>query len=196
MLSGAILAGGQSRRMGRDKALLTLAGRTLLEWQVDKLRKAGVEDIMLSGHRAELPDARYVEDVYVGCGPLGGLHACLAAARHDLCVVLSVDVPLIPAEALAEMAMAHLTGKGDATILKHGDRIEPLIGVYSRALLPWAERALWGSNRSMRAFLDLISWQSFAYDGPEAALINVNTPEEYEGLRAMLRQGAQAGVIR
>ncbi|MBR2894704.1 MAG: molybdenum cofactor guanylyltransferase, partial [Oscillospiraceae bacterium] len=129
-MSGVILAGGMSRRMGKNKAELSLMGETLLERQVKKLRALGIQDILISGSDdQDLPGVRKVCDVYPKRGPLGGLHAALQAAKHPCCVVLSVDVPLIPVNALVHLQRSHTSG---VTVLRCGAEEEPLIGIYDR----------------------------------------------------------------
>ena len=99
-VSGIILAGGKSTRMGVDKADLVLDGKTLLEIQIDKMMDMHLTDIMVSGYRGSSPRIKYIEDLVKGMGPLGGLQACFAAADCSDCLVLSVDTPLIPIGAL------------------------------------------------------------------------------------------------
>ena len=95
--SGVVLAGGMSSRMGRSKPELLLRGKTLLQWQVEKLRRLGIADILISGSRCFwLPGTRTVPDILPQRGPLGGLHACLDQAENSRCVVLGVDTPLVP----------------------------------------------------------------------------------------------------
>lgn len=106
-LSAILLAGGKSSRMGRDKAALPFRGMTLVEWQVQKLRGLGIEDIMLSGCRRSVEGTRTFLDECPDRGPLGGLHACMKRALHPDCLVLSVDVPLVPPQALAELVRVH-----------------------------------------------------------------------------------------
>ena len=120
-VSGIILAGGKSARMGIDKADLVLSGRTFLEIQTEKMKTVGVTDIMVSGWWRPLPDVRYVEDMSAGVGPLGGLQACFAAAACEDCLVLSVDVPLIPVSVLTSLLEAHFTGSKAVTLLS-GER--------------------------------------------------------------------------
>ena len=79
-MSAAVLAGGKSSRMGRDKAALPFGGGTLLTYQARKLRALGVKELLLSGAAEAVPGARLVPDLLPGRGPLGGLHACLSAA--------------------------------------------------------------------------------------------------------------------
>ena len=99
-VSFILLAGGHSSRMGRDKAQLCWQGKTFLQHQAEKAQALGVGEILVSGYRGGGCPWRVVPDVYPERGPLGGLHACFQAAAHPLCLVLSVDVPLVSAEIL------------------------------------------------------------------------------------------------
>ena len=119
-ISGIVLAGGFSRRMGTDKAELTLGGLTLLELQVRKLRQIGITDIMVSGYGKPMEGTRAIEDIYPHKGPMSGIHACLKAAKTEACLVVSVDVPLFPAEWLEKLVQAH---DGPVTMLSHGDEL-------------------------------------------------------------------------
>ena len=186
--SGVILAGGRSSRMGRDKGVLRLNGRTLLELQAEKLRTLGIEDILLSGEGCPpLPDTRVIPDEYAGRGPLGGLHACLLAARDPACLVLSVDVPLIPAGALAALCRAH---RGGITVLRHGGVDEPLIGIYDRACAGAAAALLDSGRGAVRALEEVLPWRRWDYDGPEELLLNCNTPEDFDRARRLAEAGA------
>lgn len=176
-LSGIVLAGGASRRMGRNKSELRLNGKTLLQIQVDKLLALDIRDVMLSGANCPtLPGVRVIPDEYEGRGPLGGLHACLRAAENPACLVVSVDVPLVPMTALAQLFRSH---HGGVTVLRHGDLEEPLIGVYDRAVAVDIAALLEADRRAVRALRDKTSWTCFDYTGPEELLINCNTPEDF-----------------
>ncbi len=184
-LSGAVLAGGRSARMGADKWALRLNGRTLLELQAEKLRALGIRDVMLSGAGLPpLPGARVVPDEYEGRGPLAGLHACLRSARNPACLVVSVDVPLIPAEALAALCGAH---RGGITVLCHGGAEEPLIAVYdASAAAVRAAAALLDSGRgAVRALGDALPRSRWDYTGPEDLLLNCNGPEDLDRARRL-----------
>ena len=106
-VSAAVLAGGYSLRMGRDKAGLPLGGKSLIALQAEKLIGLGIGDVMLSGYGDAVTGTRGVPDLIPHRGPLSGLHACLRAAEHPACLILSVDVPLVPEEALLELIAAH-----------------------------------------------------------------------------------------
>lgn len=184
-ISAILLAGGKSSRMGRDKAALPVQGMTLLEWQIQKLRGLGIGDIMLSGSNREMEGVRTVQDRFPERGPLGGLHACLKAARNPDCLVLSVDVPLVPPPLLAELVRLHQQKSAAVTLLRHGDRLEPLIGVYQSALFRRAESILQGEHTAVRRLLDETGFQLLDWPGDEAFFLNCNTPEDYARLQTL-----------
>lgn len=181
-LSAILLAGGKSSRMGRDKAALPFRGTTLLGWQLQKLRGLDIENILLSGSRPEAPGVQVVADEYPARGPLGGLHACLKRAAHPDCLVLSVDVPLVPEQALKALAQAHLSTGADITLLRHGETWEPLIGVYKKDLFRQIEPILQSENTAVRRLLDQVGFETMLWPGDEALFRNCNTPEDYEAL--------------
>lgn len=191
-LSGIILAGGASSRMGADKASLTLEGKTLLERQVDKMRCLGIRDILLSGAGLpQLPGTRAVVDEMPGQGPLGGLWTCLRAARNQACLLLSVDVPLVPCGTLDRLCRAH---RGGVTALRRWEKAEPLIGVYDRSMAGPAGKLLAAGRRSVQALADVLPWAWFDYLGPEVYLRNCNTPQDIETVRALIETYAAVGL--
>ena len=188
-LSGIVLAGGASRRMGQNKSELRLNGKTFLEFQVDKLRALGIRDIMLSGANCPaLPGARVIPDEYEGRGPLGGLHVCLRAAENSTCMVLSVDVPLIQPTTLAQLCHAHRSG---VTVLRHHEQEEPLIGVYDRYVSDSISGLIEAGRYAVRALKDLIPWNCFDYLGPEELLINCNTPKDFAAAKRLMDECAE-----
>lgn len=95
-LTGFVLAGGRSTRMGQDKALLLLEGIPLVQRAVAKLH-AVASEVFLLGNREELaPFAPLVPDLRESCGPLGGMEAALSRASHDWSLILPVDMPFLP----------------------------------------------------------------------------------------------------
>ena len=178
--SAIVLAGGASSRMGRNKAELDFHGETFLAHTVRKLRALGISDIVVSGLQTDLDGVRCVADLYPGRGPLGGIHAGLHAVKNQAALVLAVDTPLLPASLLGELLAVH---RGGITLVTCGDQIEPLIGVYDRALARDCEALLQGDNSSLRRLISRRGYAAHPFDGDPAVLSNCNTPEEY--LRAL-----------
>lgn len=130
-----LLAGGRSSRMGTDKAELSYLGKTFMENLLEKAEQLGIKKKFLSGHDSNLEGVRVVQDYYKDRGPLGGMHACMREMQTDYCLVLPVDVPQIPLEVLQNLLSFHreMMKRGEREIpllLSHGDRTEPLIGIY------------------------------------------------------------------
>ena len=130
-LEAFVLAGGLSRRMGQDKALLRIKGRSLLEIALEKLPAARI-----AGARSDLSSyASIVPDLIPGCGPLSGIEAALAASAAPLNLFLPVDIPQLPARFLAWMVQrAEITG-ALVTVPRILGRPQPLCAVYHRDLL-------------------------------------------------------------
>lgn len=212
-MNAYVLAGGKSSRMGRDKALLDLAGRPLIAHALDKLRALGCTP-SICGSRPDLAAfAPVIPDNVARCGPLGGLEAALYASDSDLNLFLSVDLPLLPLEFLRWLQSRAESTAAAATIPRHAGRPQPLSAIYSRRLLPGLRAALAAGNykimtavsaaaaalpeSSPTSELDLFDTESLAAalvarlwpaDPPlHAWFRNINTPADYELLRAGYR---------
>ena len=103
-ISGYVLAGGRSSRMGTDKALLQLAGKPLIAHAVAKLRRICTDVHILSPNPALAAYAPLVPDLHPSCGPVGGMEAALAHSTHDWSLILAVDLPFLPAAILYRWA--------------------------------------------------------------------------------------------
>ena len=183
-VSAILLAGGYSSRMGKDKAELDFRGHTLLEHQAEKLRSLGITDILISGYENARGGTRFVPDVYPHRGPMSGIHAGLCAAQNDHALVLAVDTPLVPKALLLELIEAHRSG---ITLAEAEGRIEPLIGVYDKALSRACRQLLQGDSVSLHRLFEKADVHALGYQGDPRLLVNCNTPEEYR-LALSLRQ--------
>ena len=121
--AGFVLAGGQSSRMGRDKALVHLAGKPLIEHALGILLNAGLPAAIAGGKPALAAFAPLVEDRHSAQGPLGGICAALAATHARFAVFLPVDLPLIPA--------SHYIYLGDTARLPYGAKSQATIARYA-----------------------------------------------------------------
>ncbi len=192
-VSGVILAGGASRRMGRDKALLDLGGRPLIAVVAERLRAVAGEVIICADQverYAPFAD-RCVPDVYPGVGTLGGLHAGLAAAAHEWAIVVGCDMPFIRPAVLAWFVAA--AANSDLVILRYPDgRVEPLHAVYHRRCVPAIEAAIAAGARRADVFhtglrVRYVSANELASLDPDLwSFRNLNTPEEWRAAQGDL----------
>lgn len=186
-VTGIILAGGKSRRMGRDKSTLELvAGLSLLDSVEQALLQISDDVIVVNNkdERVRSSQVREVTDVYVGGGPLAGIHAGLQAARHETAFVVACDMPFIDLD-LINYLLAASAGY-DVTILRDGDRLEALHAVYRKSALPVIERSLAEGSYKVTAILsqlqvNYIDVETIAGDYDyQRILTNINRPEDYE----------------
>lgn len=142
-LSGVVLAGGRSRRMGRDKAFLTIDGTTLVRRQAALLASVGCGEILISGRPDVdygVPEARIVFDPVEDGGPLAGLVAALNAMKHARLLALAVDLPHMTPQFLRTLLAAGDAGVSVVPYGQHG--YEPLGACYARSLAEPAKVAL------------------------------------------------------
>lgn len=184
-----VLAGGDSRRMGRTKAWLAVGETTLLQWVVDRLAPAFSEVVVSFAQpeqvREHLP-YRLVFDRKPAAGPLAGLEAGLGVAKHEVTFAVACDMPYVTQE-VAQMAVAASAGC-DAAIPKIDGRAEPTCAAYRRPSLPRITAALDAGRykaSDLAEHLD-VTW----LEGLDAHLFrSLNGPDDYERFRHELSRG-------
>lgn len=189
-LAAFILAGGKSTRMGRDKAFVEFHGRTLLEGALDLARSVSA-DVRIVGDPAKFAAmAPVVEDVFPGCGPLGGIHAALRASSSDLNFILAVDMPFVSISFLHDLIERARNSPAIVTVPRAGRGFQPLCAVYRRAFADTAENALKRGRYKIDAsfaieYTQVITEDELKEKGfPPEIFRNLNTPEELaEGSR-------------
>ena len=159
--SAVLLAGGASRRMGVDKALLKLKApgghspsRLLWQRQLDTLQALGPAEILVSGpRRPGFPaSVRCITDRVPSCGPLGGIATCLAQVTTPRLLVLAIDLPLMETDFLTRVLQACVPGKG--AVPRGPAHYEPLAAVYPRAAAEIANAALDAGRFRLQGFVD------------------------------------------
>src|SRR5450755_2875158 len=183
-----ILAGGKSTRMGTDKAFVVLEGRMLLARALDAAR-ALTSDVRIVGEAAKFAAfAPVVEDVFPGCGPLGGIHAALRASAAELNLMLAVDVPFASVGLLEFLVGRARTSAAVVTVARVGGW-QPLCAVYRREFAGIAETALSEGRYRIDGLFEIvptvaISEEELVEAGFSSAMFrNLNTREDVEGAR-------------
>lgn len=185
-----LLAGGESRRMGRAKALLPVGSTTLIEYLAERLAPGFDEVLVAARDREQVPAGlrdRVVLDRHPGQGPLAGIEAGLAAARREVVFALACDIPNLTSET-AERLVAASAGH-DAAVPRSAGRPQPAAAAYRHSAAPAIRAALEaGRNRAADALAALnVRWIE---DLDPAELRNLNTPEDYRAfLDAMRKNG-------
>lgn len=187
-MAGFVLAGGRSRRMGQNKALMDFGGLPMVV-HVARIVARVADPVTLVGTPAAYGGVgiRTIGDLRPGRGPLAGIEAALCDSQSDWSLIVACDLPRI-AEAHLQALGAALSTDHDVVIPVHEDgKLEPLCAVYHRRCLPAVENAL---NQNRLKVLDLL--EQFALwkvpVGRADAFLNVNTQEDW------LQAGGAAGV--
>ncbi len=152
-LSAVILAGGQSRRMGCDKAWVEFQGKPFIKVALEKVRRLGASDVFISGR----PGADYsslhermLVDLEPGNGPLGGIERALREALHPLVLVLPVDLPQMSLEFLQKLISR--CDQHTGVVPRHSGALEPLVAVYPSRCHSYAAHALASGQFAVRDF--------------------------------------------
>jgi len=197
-VTAAVLAGGASRRMGRDKAFLRLDGEFLIEVVLDHVAQVCDEVLIVGG------DPRLygqfgppvVADRYPGVGVLAGLHAALEVATYGCILAVGCDMPFLKPDLLR--AFVGWAEGYDVVILRQGRQVEPLHAVYRRACLPAIERAIRAGERRIVSFFSSVRVRYVSeeevvpFDPRLTSFRNVNTPEEWRAAKEDWQNGEVA----
>lgn len=183
VVSAAVMAGGKSRRMGRDKAWIEFEGRPLIARVIEVLREVADEVLVVANDArfAEL-GVRVVPDRFPEGGALGGIATGVGAAQHELVLVAACDMPFTSA-AVWRLLVERAEGS-DAVVPRIAGEYETLHALYTKGCLPAMERALASGKMRVISFFDDVAVHEVGeadlrrVDPGLRSFINVNTPEE------------------
>lgn len=203
-VTGVILAGGQSRRMGANKALMQLGDDSLIAHVIRRMRRVVDELLLITNSPTEYVhlDVPMHGDIIPDTGALGGIYTGLTHASHDAVLCVACDSPFLEPKLLAYLAS--VLGEYDAvmpytqseTPADHNDvqiTLQTLCAAYSKRCLPIIESMLRDSELRVhalqeRAHIKRISpevWQDFDPEG--MSFFNINTPEDFESADSHIR---------
>jgi molybdopterin-guanine dinucleotide biosynthesis protein A len=202
-VTGVLLAGGKSRRMGEDKRYLVVGEQTLLERGLGVLHSIFQEVLVVIAQDSPPlgVDARVVRDLVPDCGSLGGLYTGLTQATAPCIFVVACDMPFLDQAVIAQFTSRRATA--DIVMAKLAARLHPMHALYGKRCLPAVEQMIGArqlkiqemvSHASLRVQYvteaDLLtidpSWHSFQ---------NVNTPADLEAARSLLTRVPPSGQL-
>jgi molybdopterin-guanine dinucleotide biosynthesis protein A len=192
-ITGVVLCGGAATRFsGEEKPLKPLLGRPLIERLCERLRPQ-VSELVIVANRRQLDYARYADRVvddgpYLGRGPLAGIAAGLAAARHEWVVCVPGDAPHLPETLVDALRTARARARAEVAIVDDGCGTQPLFCLLPRALLPGLRAYLDTGGTAPRVWLprhrlasaDFRHWPRWGW--------SVNTSHEWAAAEAELRK--------
>lgn len=196
MLTVAIQAGGESRRMGYNKALIPFMGQTLIERIYQRLIPLGDEIIVTTNQPEDYPflSLPLIADLQPGCGALGGLYTALSAARHALVAVVACDMPFVNPSLLAAQMELLIRLGCDAVLPQTNYGLEPFHAVYRRDPCREAiDLALQSGQRRADSWLAQVQMCTISlaeiqqYDPQGLAFLNINSPEDLAAAERIAR---------
>lgn len=190
MLTICIQAGGQSSRMGEDKALKPFLGRPLIQRVIERLSPVA-DELIVTTNRPD--DYAFLDlhltlraDLKPGRGALGGLYTAIASAAHPIVAVVACDMPFASSTLIEAASRLLVEEEADVVIAQSEEGYEPLHAVYRReTCLPAIEAAIDADQWKVIAWLPQVKVRVLTpeeikrYDTLGLAFWNVNTPEEF-----------------
>ena len=190
-ISCIVLAGGESNRLGTNKAFLKIGDRVLIENILEKMAQIGDEVIIVTDFAQEYGylEARLVSDVYPGKGVLGGVYSGVKAAHSDHSLVVACDMPFLDLRLLRYMIL--LSPGQDVVIPRVGGLTEPLHAIYSKQCLQPIERVLASGGRRIIDFFPEVRVRYIEdqeirlFDPQGLSFFNINTPADLAKARGL-----------
>jgi len=191
--SVAILAGGQSRRMGQNKALMQLQGETILQ-RVINVAAPLTDDLFLvtnTPHVYRTFNLPMVADILPGNAALGGIYTAITKATYDWVLVLACDMPLLDPNVITFLAAQRR--QADVVVPQVGARPETLHAFYKKSCLPVIEAQITAHRLKIVEFFDQVVVQTVSKTTLQTVtsdfnfLINLNTPEDLQRVKSILR---------
>lgn len=194
-VTGIVLAGGMSRRLGRDKAVEVIGGQALISRVLDGLSQVADELVVVvnTQERAEelpLPDSVVVAvDIYPDTGSLGGIFTGLSASSNEWGIVVACDMPFLNLELLGYLLSFRDSHDLVVPVIEH--RPEPTHAAYSKVCLPAIETRLRANDLKIAKFFDDVRAKYVSqrhveeFDPSKLSFFNVNTEEDLTRARML-----------
>lgn len=185
----SILCGGKSSRMQSEKGLVLYQNKPFIEYIIEAVLPIS-DNIQLITNTGDYDYLafRKIKDIVVDKGPLGGIYSALVHSETEMNLILSCDIPLISTEILRDLIEKY-TSNFDVSIFEDTNRIHPLIGVYSKKILPVLKEAIDGNDLKMMRFISNVKCQFIPITEAKRHLFkNINSVAELNELNTNLSQ--------
>lgn len=197
MKSVAIQAGGESSRMGRDKALLPFLGKPLIERVINRVASLGDELIITTNRPGDYMKFGFplYGDILPGYGALGGLYTALSVCRFPVVIVVACDMPFVSAEIMTMSIEMLQGGNADVVIPRTKNGYEPFHAVYRReTCLPAIKSAIQSGEKRLISWFPSVKISQIPvsdlldHDPRRIAFMNLNTTEEFINAESLARE--------
>lgn len=177
-ITGIIIAGGKSSRMGVNKALLNLGKKTLIAHSIELLGSI-CDELLISANSSEYDDYNIpvIRDNYLGLGPIGGLEAALSQSKTEHNFVISCDTPFVSKSIFYSLAQNIQNEKAVVPLVNN--RLEALVAYYSKSMLPLIREQIQQKNYKLQALLKTANAKFVNFNQPDI-FRNINTNADLE----------------
>ena len=193
-MTSIILAGGKSSRLGRNKALQVIEGKSLIQWVVDRLAILSTEIIIATAHGEAIPCSsavrlKTVADIYPGKGPLVGIYSGLIASSSPRAIVVGCDTPFLSVGLLEYMTQ--ICSAFDVVIPRIKNKLEPLCAVYSKNCLVPIQELLEQDERRIRKLFSMVKVKYVeedeinSFDPEHLSFFNINNQADLDKARRL-----------
>lgn len=185
----SILCGGKSSRMQSEKGLVLYQNKPFIEHIIEAVLPIS-SNIQLVTNTNDYDYLAYkkIKDIIIDKGPLGGIYSVLVHSDSEMNLILSCDIPLISTEILLELVEKH-NSNFDVSVFEDAERIHPLVGIYSKKILPILKKAIDSNDLKMMHFISNVTHQRIPIANKKRELFkNINSVAELNELNTNLFQ--------
>lgn len=174
-VTGIILAGGKSSRMGTDKATLEYKGKMLFDWSLQTIKPL-CNQIVVSSNSPKLNNYGYkvIADIYTNAGPMAGIAACLEQSDNEIAIVIACDTPFIDTK-VYETLLQHINSFDVVMACNETNYAQPLIACYKKSVLPFLNSQLQAGNYSLKSLLNIDKCKLQKFNSNQLS-VNLNSP--------------------
>ena len=185
-ITGVILAGGKSRRMGYNKALLQIGNQTIIQRVLASLKQVTSSQLIVTNfpEEYEFLDLPMKSDILPGKGAFGGIYTGLSVSETPYCLVVACDMPFLNVDLL--QYMTQIVQGYDIVIPKHSKGYEPLCAIYAKSCTPHIEKLLKANQLRIIEIFSYVRVREVSeseiknYDVDGWMFFNINTHEDYQ----------------
>lgn len=185
-ITGVIVAGGKSSRMGQDKGLLRLGDKHLVQYSIEALQLL-CPQLLISTQNEWYAQFGYplVNDIIKDCGPMGGIYSALMISETQYILALACDMPFVSTQILE--ILTENIHHYDCVVPAIGNKYEPLCAVYSKSLIPAMEQCIKTGHYALNDLIMESSHYFIDFENDADAFMNLNTLTDLEKSKRLIQ---------
>ena len=177
-ITGVVLAGGESSRMGEEKSLMQFKKQKLIDFSISALRPY-CSEILISSSKAihQMVSCRIIADEFRKIGPIAGIHSALKNSKTDFIIILPCDSPMVKPQ-FVQYLISQIGNMDKAIVPQYQENKEPLFAVYHKSILPVIESQINNQDYRLTHLLEKVKARVIEVTD-RSCFVNINTPEDF-----------------